>query len=464
MSLPLIDPSIFRAYDIRGIVDDTLTSQSVFLLGQAIGSMAQEGGETRLFVGRDGRLSGPALSESLIAGISSVGIKVLDLGVVPTPVLYYATQGKLASCGVMLTGSHNPPEYNGLKIVMQRRTLAQTGLDALYARVLTTQYSVAPVPAASVYPADTVAQIYLEEILGTIQLARPLRIVVDAGNGVAGPLAVQLYRRLGCSVYPLYCDIDGTFPHHHPDPSESGCLADLVAKVREVAADIGLAFDGDGDRLGVVTARGDIIYADRLLMLFATEILATSPGATVLYDVKCTAHLAELIRAAGGVPLMWRTGHAFIKEKLFATGAILAGEMSGHFFFKDHWYGFDDALYAGARLLALLAKRTEDPHAVFTMVPHSIATPELRLAIPEEKKFAVMARLQATACFAGAYIITIDGVRAQFDHGWGLVRASNTTSHLILRFEADSEDWLEHIQALFRQWLHAVQPELSLPF
>ncbi|MEO8402320.1 MAG: phosphomannomutase/phosphoglucomutase [Gammaproteobacteria bacterium] len=455
-----INRSIFRAYDIRGIVGEGLTKESVYALGRAIGSQALHCGEKRIVLGRDGRLSGPELSRALSDGLLSTGCDVIDIGVVPTPLLYYATYMMDTSSGVMLTGSHNPSNYNGLKIVMAGKTLAEEGIKNLYDRIVTRQLSDGRGEACDV---DMVER-YMSRIVQDVKLARPLKIVVDCGNGVAGHIAPDLFRRMGCDVHELFCDVDGSFPNHHPDPSQPENLEDLIRVVREQKADIGLAFDGDGDRLGVVTTSGEIIWPDRQLMLFAKAVLHANPGAKIIYDVKCTNHLAKVIHEFGGVPIMWKTGHSLIKSKLAETQAALAGEMSGHIFFKDRWYGFDDAIYAGARLLEIMSQAQGDSDALFSNIPNSVNTPELKVYIDDDEKFLLMERLVKHADFHPAEILTIDGLRVNFADGWGLVRPSNTTPCLVLRFEADSVAVLEKIKTIFREYLLAMKPDLVLTF
>jgi phosphomannomutase/phosphoglucomutase len=456
-----MDPSIFRAYDIRGIVDESLTTESVFAIGKALGSLALENGEKCLAVGRDGRLSGPTLVSALCAGILSTGCDAIDIGMVATPLLYYATNVFETHSGVMLTGSHNPPEYNGLKMVIAGSTLAEAGITDLYQRIMEQRY----VDGKGELNALSVTERYITHIHNTVKLSRPLKVVVDCGNGVSGLVAPELYRQLGCEVHEIFCDVDGSFPNHHPDPSQPNNLQDIIKKVREVGADVGLAFDGDGDRLGVVTRKGDIIWPDRLLMLFAKSLLAHHPGAKIIYDVKCTSHLATLIKEYGGEPIMWKTGHSLIKAKLAETQALLAGEMSGHIFFRDRWYGFDDAIYAGARLLEILAHENDDMDALFDKIPDSVNTPELKILVQDENKFRLMDRLIASANFNTAQqVMTIDGLRVNFADGWGLIRPSNTTPCLVMRFEANSQKVLEKIQDMFREFILAVEPGLVLPF
>jgi len=457
---PTIDRSLFRAYDIRGIVDVGLTEDLVYALGRAIGSMAMASGEKRIALGRDARLSGPRLSQKLQAGLQDSGCDVLDIGIVPTPLLYYATHVLDTRSGVMLTGSHNPAEYNGLKMVINGKTLAEAEIQELYDRIVAGRFTEGCGQKVDV---DMIER-YITRVTDDIQLTRPLKIVVDGGNGVAGAVAPELFRRMGCDVHELFCEMDGRFPNHHPDPSQTENLQDLIRVVRETGADIGLAFDGDADRLGVVTTRGDVIWPDRQLMVFAKEILKRQPGAKIIYDVKCTSHLAGVIKEAGGEPLMWKTGHSLVKAKLAETGAALAGEMSGHIFFKDRWYGFDDAVYSAARLLEILAKTDGNSDALFSDIPDSVNTPELKVYVDESEKFSLMNRLVDSANFGSAEVVTIDGLRVNFADGWGLVRPSNTTPCLVLRFEAESQKVLEKIQNVFREFLWACDADLVLPF
>lgn len=456
-----ISPDIFRAYDIRGIVGKALTPATVYALGRAIGTAAREAGEKAIALGRDGRLSSPELANYLAQGLLACGCDVLDIGLVPTPLLYYATFVMDTRSGVMLTGSHNPPEYNGLKIMIKGKTLAENHIKKLYENIMANQF----ISGAGLrYELDIVER-YLGHVARDVRLKRALRVVVDCGNGAAGQVAPELFRRLGCDVTEIFCEVDGSFPNHHPDPSQPENLADLIRVVHEQKADIGIAFDGDGDRLGVVTSEGEIIWPDRQMMLFAQSILATTPGAKIIYDVKCTDHLARVITESGGEPIMWKTGHSLIKSKLAETNAALAGEMSGHIFFKDRWYGVDDALYAAARLLQILAERNETSATVFQAIPNSINTPELKVYVEEAEKFLLMDQLVKQVNFTEASTIsTIDGLRVSFKNGWGLVRPSNTTPCLVLRFEAETERMLATIQQAFREFLLAVKPDLILPF
>lgn len=451
---------IFKAYDIRGIVDVSLTPEGVRAIGQALGSEARARGERAIVVGRDARLSGPSLAGALAEGLRAAGVDVVDIGVVPTPVTYFAAQALgIASC-VSVTGSHNPPEYNGLKMVLGGHTLFGPEITDLRRRILEQDFT----QGEGGFSREDVAARYIERIVGDVKLARPMKIAIDCGNGVAGAIAPALYRALGCEVVELFCEVDGRFPNHHPDPSRPENLQDLIRALRDTDAEIGLAFDGDGDRLGVVTKDGEIIYPDRQLILFARDVLMRNPGATVLFDVKCSRNLAPEIRLAGGVPLMWNTGHALIKAKLKETGALLAGEMSGHTFFKERWFGFDDGLYAGARLLEIISGY-RDACAPLKNLPNAISTPELNIKLAEGEPFKLVDALKRDAKFEGAVeVITLDGVRVEYADGFGLARPSNTTPVVVLRFEADTPDALQRIQADFARAIRAVWPGVTLPF
>ena len=458
-----LDPSIFRAYDVRGVVGKTLNAEVAHALGQSIGTLMSEQGLREIVVGRDGRLSGPELAGALSDGLRAAGIDVIDLGAVPTPVVYFAAFRFNTGCGVAVTGSHNPPDYNGFKIVVGGETLAEAAIQDLYQRIATGALKSDGLGALRQVD---VASDYIEKIVGDVQAERPLKIVVDCGNGIPGALAPQVLEGVGCEVIPLYCEVDGTFPNHHPDPSDPHNLEDLIVSVKSTGADLGIAFDGDGDRLGVVTRSGEIIFPDRLLMLFARDVLSRQPGATVIYDVKCTGHLKGQILDAGGSPLMWRTGHSLIKSKMRETGAELAGEMSGHFFFKERWYGFDDGIYAAARLMEILGGDIQGrtPEEIFSTLPKSVSTPELKIELAEGEHYTFMEKFRQQASFGDATLITIDGLRADWPDGWGLVRASNTTPVLVLRFEADDATALKRIQQVFRKQLLAVDFTLKMPF
>ncbi len=456
----LLPPEIFKPYDIRGIVGKTLTPAIVERIGHAIGSEARARGVQSVVIGRDGRLSGPELAAALSRGLNTAGCDVIDIGRVPTPVLYFATHHLGTHSGVSITGSHNPPEYNGLKVMLAGETLSGEAIQGLRQRLLKNDL----VHGQGRVTQQDVREVYLARITSDVKLARKLRVAVDCGNGVAGELAPELLRRLGCEVQELYCEIDGTFPNHHPDPAHPENLTDLIAAVKKNRLDVGLAFDGDGDRLGVITPDGDIVWPDRQMILYARDVLSRQPGAEIIFDVKCTRTLPEEIRKAGGRPTMWKTGHSFIKAKLKETGAALAGEMSGHIFFKERWYGFDDALYTAARLLELLARDARPTREVFASLPNSVNTPELHLKLAEGEQYALIKQLAAKASFPDAKVTTIDGVRADFPDGFGLVRASNTTPVLVFRFEGDNPQALERIQKRFRELVLSTRPGITLPF
>ena len=460
--------SIFRAYDIRGIVGDTLTPAIVRWIGRAIGAEAHHRGARTLVTGRDGRHSSPELHAALIAGLRESGRDVVDAGRVPTPVLYFAAEHLQTASGVMITGSHNPAEYNGLKIVIAGETLHGDAIRDLRRRI--EEDDLGAEPDASAPGALNSAEV-IEHYIGRVCEEIPAvsgqdarKIVIDCGNGVAGDVAPRLFRTLGHEVVELYCDVDGDFPNHHPDPSVSANLRDLIASVRENEADLGLAFDGDADRLGVVDGDGAIIWPDRQMMLFAQDVLAGNPGAEIVFDVKCSSLLPALIERLGGRPVMSKTGHSFIKSRLRQTGAPLAGEMSGHVFFADRWYGFDDALYAAARLVRILMDRGEPASRVFAQFPAAKSTPELRMKVGEGGQARLVEPLLAGDHFPDAKKTTIDGLRVDFADGWGLVRASNTEPGLVLRFEGADDEALERIKGEFRQALLSVDPALELPF
>ncbi len=456
-----VPASIFRAYDIRGIVDDTLSETSVAQIGHAIGSEAQSRGESTVVVARDGRLSGPRLLAALTRGLMTSGCDVIDIGMVPTPVLYFATHVlDGTTSGVMVTGSHNPPNYNGFKIVLGGETLFGDAITALHTRLTNGELS----DGQGSMRQEDVRDAYLARILGDVTLDRPLKAVVDCGNGVAGELGPALVERLGAETLPLFAEIDGTFPNHHPDPGKPENLQDLIRTVQESGADIGLAFDGDGDRLGVITPSGKLIYPDHLLMAFAEDMLSRNRDARVIFDVKCTGNLTRVIEEAGGTPEMWRTGHSLIKARMKETGALLAGEMSGHIFFKERWYGFDDGLYAAARLLEILSKQSDDADSFFARYPQDVGTPEINITVTDESKFALVERLAREGDFGEDGVkTTLDGIRVDYPDGWGLCRASNTTPVLVLRFEGKDDAALARIRSRFADALAQVSPELALP-
>lgn len=462
--LPSVVPAeIFRAYDIRGEAGpDGVSVPLAYGLGLAVATELQAIGQTDLVVGRDARLSGPALTDALIAGLLAGGCDVVDLGEVPTPLVYFATHYLAQTSGVMVTASHNPGHHNGFKIVLDRKTMSTDGVQGLYQRLLARDVVVSAQPGTrSTY--DIVPE-YLAYVIDTVAVKRGLKVVVDCGNGIAGRIAPLLYERLGVEVIPLFCEVDGHFPNHHPDPTVLDNLVDLQAAVLAHEADFGVAFDGDADRLGMVDERGEVIWPDRQLMLFAKDVLSRHPGASIVFDVKCSAYLPAVIAAEGGEPIMYRTGHSLIKAKMRAVDAILAGEMSGHIFFKEDWFGFDDGLYVGARMLSIIASQTEPVSQVFAHFPNGINTPEIKVPIDESRKAEVMVQLPQTGCFEGMSIETMDGLRVSDASGWGLVRPSNTSPYLTLRFEADSEAALAVIQARFRKALSAVMPGGLLPF
>ncbi|HET6604933.1 MAG TPA: phosphomannomutase/phosphoglucomutase [Xanthomonadaceae bacterium] len=457
----VLDRSIFRAYDVRGIVGQSLDSGVARLLGQSIGTLMHEKGLKDIVVGRDGRLSGPQMSEALIDGLREAGCDVIDIGVAATPLVYFATYHLNTGSGVAVTGSHNPVDYNGFKIMVGGETLSGEAIQNLYVRIAENDLHSG---ARGGVQHISVAEDYVERVASDVQLERRLKVVVDAGNGVAGAIAPAVLEAIGAEVIPLFCEVDGTFPNHHPDPSDPDNLADLITFVAKLEADLGLALDGDGDRLGVVTRQGEIVYPDRVLMLFAQDVLSRNPGASVIYDVKCTGHLAGHILRHGGSPVMWKTGHSLIKAKMRETEAELAGEMSGHFFFRERWFGFDDGVYAAARLLEILAADERAPEEIFEELPKGVSTPELKVPMAEGEHHGFVERFRRQSKFEGAKVATIDGVRADWPDGWGLVRASNTTPMLVLRFDADDADALARIQEIFRAQLLALDPKLELPF
>jgi phosphomannomutase/phosphoglucomutase len=456
MSVPA---EIFRAYDIRGVVGKSLTVAGVREIGRALGSFARERNAATFAIGRDGRLSGPELVAALTQGLNAAGADVIDIGMAPTPVAYFAAHQLGCGSCVAVTGSHNPPDYNGLKIVVGGNTLYGDEIQDIRKRIESARFASGEGKRSEA----NVLQAYVDRIASDVKLARKMRIAIDCGNGVAGMLAPRLYRALGCEVEELYCEVDGRFPNHHPDPSVPKNLQELIQTVKAGKAELGIAFDGDGDRLGLVTKDGEIIFADRQLMLLAKDVLSRNPGAQIIYDVKSTRLLAPWIEKHGGRPLIWKTGHSLIKAKLKETGALLAGEMSGHTFFKERWYGFDDALYGGARLLEILS-REKDANPLLKGLPNSPSTPELHWHLAEGEPHAMVAKLQESKPFPGGKVLTIDGVRVEYADGFGLARASNTTPVIVLRFEADSDAALERIKKDFRKALQPLKPDAPLPY
>lgn len=459
-----LSPSIFKAYDIRGIIDETLDPSIAKLIGQAFGTEMRELGESDIVIGRDGRLSGPSLIEALTEGLLSTGINVIDLGMVATPMVYFAANhtidGKTPKSGIMITGSHNPPNYNGFKMVLGTSAIYGEQIQDLRKRIEAGKFATGE-GARSTFD---IFPMYINYIVGDVKLTRPMKIAVDCGNGVGGAFAGKLFRALGCEVQELFCEVDGHFPNHHPDPAHIENLQDLIKNLQTTDNELGLAFDGDADRLGVVTKDGKVIYPDRQMMLFAKDVLSRNPGRQIIYDVKCTRNLATYVKEHGGEPIMWKTGHSLVKAKLKETGAPLAGEMSGHIFFKDRWFGFDDGLYAGARLLEILSKE-RNPSDTLNNLPNAICTPELQLACAEGEPFALLETIKANAKFPTSKSInTIDGIRVEYADGFGLARPSNTTPVVVMRFEADNEDAIKRIQAEFKAVLLMVKPEAEPPF
>ena len=452
--------SIFKAYDIRGIVDETLTLEITHQIGQAVGSEVIANGGSSIVIGRDGRLSGPALSEALANGLRASGVNVIDIGVAPSPVVYYSSYSKgIPSC-IAITGSHNPPNYNGFKMVVEGTTLSAERIQDVKQRIIDNNFA----QGAGTYTQEEVIDDYIERIVSDVKPARKMKIVIDCGNGVGGATAPQVFNQLGCEVIELFSEVDGTFPNHHPDPSQVENLQDLIKAVKDNDAELGLAFDGDADRLGVVSKKGEIIWADRQMVLFARDIISRNPGTDIIYDVKCSRNLPVEIEKAGGNPIMWRTGHSFVKAKLKETGAALAGEMSGHIFFKERWFGFDDGVYAGARLIEILSKMDQTPQEVFDALPNSINTPELRIDFAEGEHYTFMDKLKEVADFGDAEVSKIDGLRVDYKDGFGLIRPSNTTPILVLRFEADTQEALTRIQNEFGAAIKGIDDSIVTPF
>lgn len=452
-----VPASIFRAYDIRGVVGDTLTHEIVVQLGKALASEAATRGESTLVVARDGRVSGPAMLEALKEGIMACGLDVIDIGLVPTPVLYYAAmQLEGTNSGIMVTGSHNPPDYNGFKCVLAGKTLAGEEITQLYQRIQQQDF----VSGEGFAGTAEVKEDYLNAITQVIKPAKQLKVVVDTGNGAAGELAPKLLKMIGCDVKAIFSEIDGTFPNHHPDPSKPENLVDLIEEVKSTGADLGLAFDGDGDRVGVVTPSGRSIYADHLMMVYAEDLLSRHPGAKIIYDVKCTGNLAKVISQAGGEPEMWQTGHSLIKARMLATGALLAGEMSGHIFFKENWFGFDDGIFAAAKIVEILAGQDLSADEFFNRHPQDVSTPEINLEVTDDNKFDLVQQLAEQGDFGDGKKTTLDGIRVDYEDGWGLCRASNTTPVLVLRFEGKTQQALERIAGIFAQQLAKIDPAL----
>lgn len=457
-----IDKSVFRAYDIRGVVDKNLTEHLAFQLGLSFGSEAHDKHVKQVVVARDGRLTGERLMANLKRGLAQAGMEVIDVGMVPTPVLYFACEHFKTHTGIMITGSHNPADYNGFKMVLDGLPLAEQSIERLYDRIKNQHYSTGHGNIRSEHILDA----YMQAVCSEIQIKKPLKVVVDCGNGVVGVIAEKLFAKLGVDCIGLYCDVDGTFPNHHPDPGQPANLQDLMQAVEQHKADLGLAFDGDGDRLGIVSNQGDIIWPDRLMMLFVKAVLEAKPNSKIIYDIKCSHHLGNYIKKFGGDPVMYKTGHSLIKRKMKELSAPLAGEMSGHFFFKHRWFGFDDACFSAAMLLEILSN---DPlerslSEIVAELETGVCTPEINIAVLDSKKFDFIEALKETQQFENAKIITVDGLRVEFEYGWGLVRASNTTPNLVLRFEGNTQEDLASIQQAFKKAMLKVDPNLHIPF
>ena len=454
-----VSPSIFRAYDIRGVVKTDLRPDVVELIGKAVGTLYPDC--TDVVVGRDGRLTSKELADKLIAGLRATGTNVIDIGEVPTPVLYYATHALETGSGLMVTGSHNPPEYNGIKMMMSEMTLFGDMIQDILSCIQTADFRTGRGELKQV----DILNDYIDTITNEVRLKRPMSIAIDCGNGVAGPAAIKLFAQMGCQVKELFCDIDGNFPNHHPNPSEPENLADLINTVTNKKLDLGLAFDGDGDRVGIVDEHGEVLWADRQMMLYAHDVLSRNPGAEIIFDVKSSRNLANFINNAGGKATMWKTGHSFIKNKMKETGALLAGEMSGHIFFKERWFGFDDGLYSAARMLEILAADNRPVSEIFNDLPNDVSTPEITVHLDNDgAQHEFIEKFIQQSNFTGAALSTIDGVRADFDYGWGLVRASNTTPSLVIRFEAESDEKLNQLKNDFKAQIHAVDASINLPF
>ena len=457
-SLNQLDHSIFRAYDVRGIVGTALTDATVYHLGRAFAAEVLSQQVVTVYLGADGRLSSPSLKQIFSQGLLDGGCDVVDIGYVPTPTLYFAAHQNAMCTGVMITGSHNPADYNGFKMMIGGHTLSGDDIQKLKVRIINQDYTTSTGQLSSF----DVREAYTQRILDDVKLTKPLNVVIDCGNGIPGDIAPTIIEKLGCNIVTLYCDVDGSFPNHHPDPSKPQNLADIINEVKNTGADLGLAFDGDGDRVGVVTNTGKVIYPDRVMMLFAEDILSRNPGAEIIYDVKCSRLLADVISKADGKATMWRTGHSLMKQKMKESGALLGGEMSGHIFFKERWYGFDDAIYSAARLLEILSNTDKSADVLFAQYPEDISTPELHIAVTDETKFEIVAALEEKT-FSGGNTSYIDGIRVDYPDGWGLVRASNTTPVLVLRFEAASKSALERIRNEFEKKLHEIDNSLIIP-
>ena len=455
-----INPAIFKMYDIRGIVATDLTADTVRLVGQAFATECNKQNIKEVCIGRDGRLHSKELSVALTEGLNAGGCDVIDVGMVPTPVLYFSTHHLNTGTGIMVTGSHNPPEYNGLKMSMGGKTLYGDDITGLYNLIESSDFN----NGSGNYREEALLDIYLDRIVSDVKLARPMKIAVDCGNGVAGVIATELFKKLGCEVTELFCDVDGTFPNHHPDPSKLENLTDICASIKENKLELGLAFDGDADRVGVIDDKQNVIWPDRQMILYSEDVLSRVPGALIIYDIKSSYNLGKEITKMGGKELMWKTGHSLIKAKMKETDAALAGEMSGHIFFKERWYGFDDGLYSAARMLEILSKKEGTASEIFNALPDSCNTPEIQINFNEGEHHVFMEKFKNTADFGDADISTIDGMRVTWDKGWGLIRPSNTTPCLVLRFEAEDESSLSEAQENFRKQILATDSSINLSF
>ncbi|MGB0664922.1 MAG: phosphomannomutase/phosphoglucomutase [Pontibacterium sp.] len=453
------EPSIFRAYDIRGIVDKTLNDDTVYAIGRAFAAQCLADQISQVTLAADGRLSSPVYKRILAQGLVDGGMQVTDIGFAATPILYFAVVNSDSQTGIMITGSHNPVDYNGFKLMIAGDTLANDEIQALKQRIETNKLPA--VAGGSVTQADPRPS-YHNYIRNDIQLARPMKVVIDCGNGIPGEDAPALFTALGCEVTAMYCEVDGSFPNHHPDPSKPKNLIDATSKVKALGADLGLAFDGDGDRVGLITPKGQLVDTDRLMLLLSDDLLSRHPGAEVIYDVKCSRILPQRIESQGGIATMWKTGHSLMKRKMRSSAALIGGEMSGHIYFKERWFGFDDGLYAAARLLEILSQHKQSADELFDSYPRDLATPELNIAVSEQEKFAIVDALSKHD-FGSGQVSRVDGIRVDYDNSWGLVRASNTTPVLVLRFEGKTAQDLHQVKQIFAQALYAIDPQLHIP-
>ena len=457
-----IPKSIFKAYDIRGIYKEELTEKTSKFVAEALSRIYKENNDT-IIIGRDGRLSSKSLTKSLIEGFLESGKNVVDIGEVPTPLLYFAVNQLKSNSGVMVTGSHNPKNYNGLKIIMDGHALAGEEIQKIYKNILGNKRE-AINPKNSILENIIIDEKYIDSVLKNIVINKKLKISIDAGNGIAGPVAIKIFKKLGLEIIDLYCDVDGNFPNHHPNPSDPKNLIDLISSVKKNKCDLGIAFDGDGDRCLIIDNSGEVLWPDRQLMIFSKNILSINKNQKIVFDVKSSKDLPEYIEKYGGTPVMCRTGHSYIKMKMKEINAILGGEMSGHIFFKDRWFGFDDGIYAGARMLEILSNTSKSSSDLFKELPNSFSTPELNIKVDKDGfQHEFMKKFADNAKFPEAKIIKIDGVRADFVNGWGILRASNTTPCLVMRFEADTKEEMFYIQEEFIKEIIKIDPTLEIP-